>query len=105
MSQPESWPVALGDELDVVVVASDEVVYEGAEGKNLQPAGAGVVEREADEPRAQTVAFERRVDLGVDERDQVGLRFVFGEAGRAPVDANIVAPLGGVVVHFRLLLD
>jgi len=52
-SEPELPPVALGDELDVLVaVAADELVDEGAERQYLEPALAGVLERGAYEPRA-----------------------------------------------------
>jgi hypothetical protein len=43
-SQPELPPVVRGDEIDVLVaVATDELVYEGAERQHLEPALAGVV--------------------------------------------------------------
>lgn len=38
----------------------------------------------------------------MEERDQVGLGLVDGEAGGPPVEADLVAPLKGVVVHLRL---
>jgi len=41
----------------------------------------------------------------VEERDQVGLGLVGGEAGRASAYADLVAPLEGVVAHLRPLLD
>src|SRR4051812_36218580 len=66
----EIGPVGVGDEVDVLAVALDPVVDEGAEGEDREAALAGLVEGEAGEPAADPMALEAFLDLGVDQRQE-----------------------------------
>ena len=59
------------DEIGVVGVAANVRTHERAERNDAQPAGANVVERAGDQPRAKALALERRQNLGVDQHDVV----------------------------------
>ncbi len=69
----------------------------------LQAAPPDVVERAGSEAAPDPEAFNRRVDLGVDEHDALTGEVVLGHTDDAPVEPRLVAMLGWVVDDLQRL--
>jgi len=78
-------------------VLLEEGDHERTDRQHLEAARAGIVERERDQPAADALAFEGRRNLGVQERDQLGLRVIVEKAGKLGPEVRLVAPQLGVV--------
>ena len=68
--------------------------HSGTTGSPARPLG---VEHAAGERRADALALERRIDLGVHEVDPAAAAVVHGEPGELAVEADLVAVLVGDV--------
>src|SRR4051794_23799051 len=78
-------------------MARDVAVDERAERQHPHAGRTGLVQGARDQLRAQSLTLEARVDLGVDERDQVLAAAVLHEAGDLVADANLIAFLARIV--------
>jgi hypothetical protein len=58
------------DQVGLVGVAAKVGTDERTQGDELEPTGAEVLQGAGDQPLAQPLAREGRVDLGVDEQDR-----------------------------------
>ena len=77
----------------------------GHSGTTLMPAGARVVERAGDERGAEAAALDARIDLGVQERDDVVAALAVDELTRVvAADEQLVAALLGAVLDGDVLL-
>ena len=86
-------------------MAADEGVDERAERDDPLPAGARVVERAGDERRAEAAALDARIDLGVQERDDVVAALAVDELARVrAADQQLVAALLGAVLDGDVVL-
>ena len=65
-------PVA-DDQVFVLGVAAQVGADERAEGRDLEVAGAEVVEGAGDQPSSEPLSLEGGVDFGVDQQDGAGL--------------------------------
>ncbi|HXM87024.1 MAG TPA: hypothetical protein VN889_05275 [Solirubrobacteraceae bacterium] len=69
----------------------DESFDERTERQHREATCAGVVQSEPDQPIGESTALQPLFDLGVDERDQAGLRPIGGEADDVAVDRKLIA--------------
>ena len=76
---------------------------EGAERHDVQPLGAGLVEREDGQKAAESSALERRVDLGVREDPASRLIPVCGQADAGIIDEDLEAAPLRLVYDARLV--
>ena len=70
----------------------DEALDEWAVGQHRQLLRSRRVQRGFDEHRSEAFTIARRVDLGVDQRDDARSASVLGETHDGPVDCDFKAP-------------
>src|SRR5262245_17491306 len=91
----------MNDEVLVIGMVGQVGAHERADSDQSEASGADVLEGASDQERAETLALEERVDLGMHQHDDAGSELVLDEPGRCLTDQQLVALLVGVIDDSR----